>query len=434
MKHLFGLASGRLLSGLLLLAVLALVYSCDNSDRLGLELTPDGERFDYHIDSSSVVIMSTLLQDSLTMERRNPVLIGSAIDDVFGMQKGSLATQLRLTSNNVEFGEGIQLDSVVLLLKYQGYYGDTTTLQNIKVFELSESLFFDSTYYSNLDLSGYYNDNQPIGQKEYSPTPSQDSLTIRLSDEFGLKILEADTSNLVDNVAFLEFLKGIYITTDEVSSNGAIAYFDIAGEKSRVTLYYSNNEDDSLSYEVLINDNCTWVNVYDHDYLNSEAGSFVNDSLYSHELVYLQAMSGLRASVQLQFGDSIMSAAELGIAINKAELIFPVAENYISGNREKPVSLAIFKALEDGTNEFIEDAFLGEAYYDGRYHSEKKAYVFNIARHVQNLLSPVADNRLENSGLFLVVNDARTTANGLVLKNGVDGSGAKLNITYTTIK
>ncbi|MCK5822168.1 MAG: hypothetical protein KAH17_09780, partial [Bacteroidales bacterium] len=101
--------------------------------------------------------------------------------------------------------------------------------------------------------------------------------------------------------------------------------------------------------------------------------------------------------------------------------------------REKPPTLAVFGANEDGTNAFIDDIFLGEIYYDGTYHEEEEGYIFNISRHVQNLLNPDLDNRLENSGLFLVINEARVSAGNLVLKNGDPLSGVSLIITYTLI-
>ena len=433
MNRYLGLVLSRLLYGGLLFFMVAGFYSCDNSDQLGLEITPPGERFAYHIDSSSIISMETLRQDSLTSEKRSAILLGSITDDVFGSHQSSFLTQLRLSSNDVDFGENIQLDSAILLLKYHGYYGDTTSLQNIQVFEMTDDLTFDSTYYSNLNLETYYDADQPIAEKEYYPTPGADSLTIRLDDQIGLKILEADTSHLKENSTFLEYFKGLYLKTDPLTSGGAMTYFNFAGGQSRMLLYYSNSEEDSLSYEVVINSNCTWVNIFDHEYEGSEAGAVINDSINTHELVYLQAMSGLRSGISIDFSDSIMLMAEKGIAINKAELVFPVTMDYVNDYREKPPTLAVFGANEDGTNAFIDDIFLGEIYYDGTYHEEEEGYIFNISRHVQNLLNPDLDNRLENSGLFLVINEARVSAGNLVLKNGDPLSGVSLIITYTLI-
>lgn len=433
MKRHLGLVLSRLLCGGLLFFAVAGFYSCDDSDQLGLEITPPGERFAYHIDSNALISMETLRQDSLTSEKRSAILLGSIADDVFGSHQSSFLTQLRLSSQDVDFGDEIQLDSAILLLKYHGYYGDTSSLQNLRVYEMTDDLIFDSTYYSNLSLETYFDANQPVAEKSYYPTPGADSLTIRIDDQIGLKILEADTSHLKDNSSFLEYFKGLYLKSDPVLSGGAMIYFNLAGGQSRLILYYSNNEEDSLSYEVVVNSNCTWVNIFDHEYEGSEAGAVLNDSINTHELVYIQAMSGLRAGFSIEFSDSIMLMADKGIAINKAELIFPVKQDYLNDYHEKPATLAVFGANEDGTNAFIDDIFLGESYYDGSYHQEEKGFIFNISRHVQNLLNPDVNNRLENSGLYLVINDARVSASNLVLKNGDPLSGVRLIITYTLI-
>lgn len=433
MKSRTGLAYHKLLSGGLFLMILVGIFSCDNSEKLGLEVTPPGERFAYHIDSGAQVWMQTLRQDSLTTEKRSAVLLGAINDPVFGQHQSSFLTQLRLSSNDVDFGQNIQVDSAVLILKYHGYYGDTTHQQKVRVFEMKDDLIFDSTYYSNLDRSTFFDPALVVAEKSYFPTPGADSLSIAIDHSIAQKILEADTSNLKDNTAFLNYFKGLYLQSESVNAAGSLSYFNLAGGKSKMVLYYSNSEEDSLSYELVINENCTWVNLFDHNYTNSEVAPYINDSIETHNLVYIQAMSGLRAGIRIDFSDSILAMADLGIAINKAELVFPIAPEYVSDYRQKPLTLAVFGAALDGTNEFIDDIFLGESYYDGSYHPDKDSYVFNIARHIQNILNPDLGKRKENRGLFLVINDSRVSANSLVLKNGNQEEGVKLIITYTLI-
>ncbi len=418
---------------ILIALALFLIPSCQESDELGLEVTREGERFTYRTDSSTRIMMATLRQDSLTAEKRSAVLLGHLENQVFGKSSASFLTQLRLSSNEVAFGDQIELDSAILILKYQSYYGDTTSMQHIKVYEMTDDLVYDSTYYSNLDLSSYYDPNAVIGELSYQPEPNQDSLAIFLNESIGLKILNADTSNLTNNAAFLEYFKGLYIEASVDQGPGAMIYFDLAGGTSRLSLFYSNAQQDSLQYDVLINTNATWVNLFRHDYAGSELAAQIVDTLYDQKSVYLQAMSGLRAGIKIEFSDSLLSAADEGIAINKAELIFPVAAEYSDDLFTKPSGLSIFGAKADGTNEFIDDLFLGEAYYGGAYSAEDQAFVFNVARHVQHILDPDPTRRLENLGLFLVVNDARVTANQVVLRNHDPVDMPRLIITYTLI-
>ncbi|MBT3242977.1 MAG: DUF4270 domain-containing protein [Bacteroidetes bacterium] len=428
-----GVGLSGLFYGAVMVIGLSTLVSCENSDQLGLEITPPGERFAYHIDSVTSIRMSTIRQDSLTSDKRSAVLLGATQNESFGSTKASFMSQLRLSSNDVDFGDDIKLDSVILFLKYLNYYGDTSLVHNLRIYELTDDLYFDSTYYSNHDISNFYDPANTIAEISYTPRPSLDSLAITLDESIGLKILEADTANLDNNTVFLEYFKGLYFEADVAGSPGAMIYYNLAGGESRMSLYYSNAEDDSLKYDVLINTNCTWVNLYEHDYSQSEVSEVLTDTLYDNDIVYAQAMAGLRASVQIEFSDSLLAMADLGIAINKAELIFPIKEEYNSEVFTKPVSLSVFGSKTDGTNEFIDDILLGQAYYGGSFKEDKNAYVFNIARHVQRILDPSPDDRLTNNGLFLVVNNARVSGNHVALDNSQSETGAHLIITYTVI-
>jgi hypothetical protein len=70
---------------------------------------------------------------------------------ILAAHKVPFTPQIRLPENNLNFS-AVKLDSIVLTLKYQNktaFYGNTATTQTIKVYELSNSLYIDSVYYSN---------------------------------------------------------------------------------------------------------------------------------------------------------------------------------------------------------------------------------------------------------------------------------------------
>lgn len=408
-------------------------WACENDNQIGLDITPPGERFMYKTDSSSVIKVNTLRQDSLTSEKRERSLLGAMNDPVFGKSGAGILTQLRLSSYEVDFGNEPHLDSVVLIMKYDNGYGDTTDIQRVKVYELADSLYFDSTYYSNIDVSRFYSESDILADYEYYPTPTADSLQIRLDDRIGSKILQADENALLSNDGFLNYFKGLYLTAMPTEEDGSISYFDLGGGESKMVIYYQNSEEDSLDFEIVINSNCAYLNTFWHDYTGSEAGMVINDSTQNFGNVYIQAMAGLRAHLMIEFSDSIMKYADQGIAINKAELIIPANPNYITQYKSNPGSIQIFNANPDGTNEFIGDIFVSEDYYGGFFEKGSETYSFNIARYLQNLLDPEPDFRQENTGMFIVVKDARISANQLVLKNDPEGERIRLNITFTVI-
>jgi len=420
---------------LVIMAAGAVYFSgCDNSDQLGLEITPPGERFQYKIDSSTRLTAVTLRQDSLSSERRASVLLGSMNDPVFGRTQASFMTQLRLSTNKVDFGENVVLDSVQLLLKYKSAYGDTLQLQKMRVYELTQPLYYDSAYYSNLNPEGWYDEANPAGALDFYPTPGADSLLVTLNEWVGYKILQADTSHLADNTAFLEFVNGLYVTTEAADASGSISYFNLSGGKSRMIIYYHNEAEDSLSYEVLINSNCTWVGLFDHDYVGAEVAPLINDSSAYNDLLYLQTMAGLRGHLNFEFNDSLLAVVDGGVAINKAELVLPVDPATGSDLYKVPPALRVFGVNSDGTNSFIGDILLGDEYHGGYYNSDRNAYFFNVTVFIQNLLHPDPAFRADNTGLFLTINDDRITANRVALLNGRHPEGMHLIITYTIIR
>ena len=421
--------------GLLSASLLFLSFSgCTNSEEIGLNLTPPGDRFHFIVDSTAVISASTLRQDSLTSEKRTSSLLGCMNDPVFGRSTANLLAQLRLSSNEVDFGVNPRIDSAMLLLKYQDYYGDTTQLQGMRIYELTQNLFFDSTYYSNLNMTGFYNPAETVADFSYYPRPGQDSLMIRLSDELGNKLVNTDTANLSDNTAWLAFFKGLYFESQPVGQGGSIVYFNLTGGKSRLTLYYHNDGNDSLKYEVVINSNSSWVNLFSHNYSGTPIAGLINDSTGTFPEVYVQAMAGLRSRLKLEIPPAILAKINDGITINKAELILTIPDDPTAGAFGRPKSLRIFRVGASGKNEFIDDLLLGEAYYGGTFSSKTSTYRFNIGRHLQNILHPDPDQRMANNGLFLVITEERTTGNRLVLKNGTENGGMKLVITYTPLK
>jgi hypothetical protein len=407
--------------------VILLLSGCRNDEDLGFNLNPAGERFRFRIDTSSTVSAVTLRQDSVTSERREVVMVGCINDPLFGRSTASLLTQIRLSSNDVNFGEGVQVDSIVMLLKYHTYYGDTTTPQRIRIYEMLEDIYPDTTYYSNLNVEPFYDPASPVADFTYLPQPKKDSLLIRLSDDLGMKILTADTSHLANQTTFQEFFKGLYLQAQPTDDNGSIVYFNLGGGKSRVTLYYHNAQHDSLKYELVINTNGTWVGLFDHDYDGSPVQPHINDTNSTHNQFYLQAMAGLRGYLKINLSDTITSLIDSGIAINKAELIFK-SDDSDPGIYSKPKTLRVFAATRNRTNEYINDLALGESYYGGILRTNGE-YRFNIGRYLQDITYPLATMRRENNGLLLVLSDERISANRLILNS----KEVKLVITYTPL-
>ncbi len=444
-----------------------ILYSCKEPDQIGLEQIK-GEKLGVDIidipgiipgtKDSIYLLAHSVKEESVKTNKLTLNLLGSILDPVFGSTTASIYTQIQLSTNNVNLGNAPGLDSLVLRLAYKSYYGDITTSQNVNVYELSSGLSTDSTYYS-------YNDNTKnnkaahystiIGSKtNFVPRPNdtvkvngvkiEPHLRITITDlEFIKKIFEASgTSNLANNANFVNFIKGLYITADPVSSNGAIMYFDMYSAITGLTLYYNNTINDTVkhsSYNFTINSNCVIFNSYNHDYSASTQPQFLKqlinspqDTILGNQALYLQAMGGVKTKILFP---GIMKLKNNGnIAINKAELIIranltdPTNATYTS-----PPQLVLLRSTSSGTLILPPDILQGANYFGGIYDSQKKEYRFRLTFYIQDLLN---GNIKGDKGLYLSVDGASYNAQRIVL-NGIKPTetsrNLKLQITYTNL-
>ena len=425
---------------------LSVLTSCRNSPSvLGVEVLPDQTNLQVHYIVWDSVYGYSVKEDSVRTDYLPTNLVGSMFDSTFGVTNAGVATQFVLSSNGVSFGENPQLDSLILEIRYGGnLFGDSTTIQTLHIYELSQDIFFDSAYYSNYNFQTYdidYADMQFIPAPNDSTIVGNDTLppTLRVNlsavnPELAEKILNADTADLSDNESFINLFKGLYIETEQVTAGGAL--FDInLTQGSRLVLYYSNDEYDSLYYNFFVAATASpRINTYSHDYsLADEAFKqqvLQGDTLLGHQQFYVQGASGVKTIINLP--DLIDHDSLIGydhIAINEAKLFLPG----LGKSKYPPGKLALVRRLADGSYEPMEDEHEGEAYFGGEYQEGSNLYMYRITRYVQKLIS---DTTYENNGLYLFVSGASYKPNSFVFKgnqNGEEFSGTRLEIIYTIV-
>ena len=115
--------------------------SCSKTtEQIGNGLLPSGDNIGVFYTDSVVMTCHSETIDSMTTKGMTTVLLGSMMDPVMGLTNANIYTQLHLSSTHQYFGSNPVIDSVVLQLCVNGYYGDTTTLQTVHVYELADSL------------------------------------------------------------------------------------------------------------------------------------------------------------------------------------------------------------------------------------------------------------------------------------------------------
>lgn len=432
-------------SGLLALLIFGLITACNKkADQVGLGLQPASQELSVVFDNSSGLIAYSIREDSVRTDANaiKTGMVGSMLDPVFGRTHAQIYSQFRLSENGHNFGEGAQLDSLILSLAYSSFYGDTMTQQTVRVYELNVDMDPDTTYYSNQSLSDY---GTEIAAYTFMPRPAdtlyidsvaqQPQLRIPLSSDFAQKLIDADDAVYDDNEAWLEFMKGLRITADQAGGDGGIMLFDMLESATVLTIYYrSADNEDTLSFEFLSNSNCARFTAFDHnDYLEASSGLKAQiidgDTSGGNEIFYLQAMGGVKA--QLRLPDIQNFFADGPVSINEAKLIFNIYDD--GTDLAAPPQLGLAMVDEEGDYLPVADANEVASYYGGYLSENKDSYFFRISQHVQQILTGATPNY----PLVLLVQGASFRANRIVLNgpealiNGDDRM--MLEVTYTRL-
>lgn len=436
----------RIWFSLIIIMASAFQHSCKKEpSSLGLGLQPPGDALNViYSDTTSITAYSQFV-DSVRTDETTTNLLGSFLDPVFGLSTASFYAQYRLSNTAISFGTNPVMDSLVVSLYYAGIYGDSNAVLTVKVYEMDELINIDSNYYSNQSaaikstllashtFTPNLEDSVIVGSDTLVP-----HLRFNLSDlttELGEKLLSASEDDLNTNDNFLKYFNGLYFTAEAATSGGAIVSFSLLSTISRMTIYYSNDENDSLRFDYFVNANSARFGHFDHDYS-------LGDPLFKAQLIdgdttlglnqcYLQSMAGVKTFIKFPNLDNYYDDGR--VAINEARLFLTVAEEDAWVN--PPVVLTLVRSDGAGGYILLEDQFEGLDYFGGIYDGDKKQYWFRITKSIQSILK----SELPNNGFEIFISGGSLNADRLLLAGTSPGgdippeSRMKLVITYTML-
>jgi len=409
---------------------LLLIFSCTDPNLIGLEVQPPSDGITITLSSAKNNLkLSTILEDSLRSDETSTILLGHMpYDYIFGESSADFATQFQLPFNNIDVGNSDTLivDSVVLSLSYAGSYGNNDAL-NIQVYKLTESIFKDSSYYSNQELN-YDLNNLNTSPIRYINT--EDSVLVRgemkaphlqlkLDESLGQILLGASgTIHLEDNTQFVEFFKGLYLKASDVSfTGGSIIYFNPFAANTKLTVYYHSINSDSLSLDFSISADAARVNLF-----NEKDITQLVQQADTSQNTYIQSMASYKTVVEIQNLDSIKTVFKHK-AINKVNLNFEL-DSTDTTDYAPHYRMYLVRVDKEGKDYFLTDYITeGEEHFGGKLENGK--YSFNITRYFHQLLN----NEEYTNKLYLVSAGGAVNANRtILLKNKVS-----FNIIYTEL-
>jgi hypothetical protein len=426
------------LAAVFLLGIVVLGSSCKRPEQnIGLELQPEEDLLSVLIVDTVTVLASTLREDSLRSDELSRQLAGNYIDPIFGSTATSFFSHIRLSSNNVDFGtvEDLEVDSIVLALRYGGEFFGGANSQEFSVHEITSDLHFDSAYYTNQLLEydpanlvanpGEILDVHPGSYVHVGEDSLPPQLRIHLDPALAQRFLDVSgESELSDNEAFIEFFKGIYVKS--VSADAGTIQFDLRDVFSKMTMYYRNVvEEDTTSFDFVLSALCGRFSHISHRYSHEAFEFSMSDSVAAGDIgqhTYVQSGAGLKTKLDFPFIRNLEQFD--GISLGRAELIIPVRDSE-SSRYPKQDQLFLRSLNADGNLVVLPDEVTFNFDIGGAYNSIEGYYKFNITRYIQELIN---GDRPQN-GLTVVSNNG-SISNRRVVLNGPSKSDILISFSF----
>lgn len=400
----------------LVAAFFTLLYTtagCNEATILGNELIP-GKDFVNGEDTTitGIITHNIWKTDSAVFTGRgnyNKILGSITNDPLFGRAHAFVYTQMSLPSNAYSFpGSGHKLDSVVLSLGYDGYFGDSMSTQTFRVYRMKEPNFrVDSNYRYYQALA--YDAGELLGTATVIPLGIKDSISvygvkegpqvrIRLSNAFGNQLLQqTSTTGFTNDSTFRAFLKGFAIVPDtSLSTNHNMLYLDMTLPETHLTVFYSNTENDSLRTSFGFGGAAAHANYFVRNPAGSQAAQYLNtNNPAGDSLLFLTDAPGMFTKITIpnleNFPNSVINKAELVVTeittgpgdLNNiySEPDYLFLQQYVNGDTTRPV-------IDYGNPQNPNQPYFGgEKTEVANFGGVKVAqYKFNIARFMQFLL------------------------------------------------
>lgn len=419
------------ISGLFLFLTVFFSSCDDEANFLGRDILPSGDDITTSYTEDTEISVNTVSSKPVVTSANPQMLLGSYEDEIFGRSRADILTNLEVIRREIE--TDFIIDSLVLSLEFSGFLGDSLYRQNLRVYELTDSLQSDTLFYSDFPAEGMYDNTRILAEANVLATDTL--LHFHLSDpDLISRFEEVNDSVFNSQEGFDLFFYGFYITTDSVSSpGGAFKYLDLSSSNTKFSMYYHLVDSvDTEELQMRVGELTPKVNRFMHNYQPGRVSGYINQDGTEDSLIYLSAMGGVNTKISFPGIEEWLDKKP--IAINKAELVLSAEDTVYSGlsTFNYPGSLALYSYDENDNYQFIYDYRVDNSgdrgFYDGNYDSQTNTYRFNIGVHLQSYIQ----GDIDDLNLILLSSQSSLTANRVVLK-GPDAqtNKMKLQISYT---
>lgn len=404
-------------------SLLLIISSCrkiNEATDLGDEIIPgvDGvNTFDTTLTVETYDTIFNPLKDSVRVGRGNDHILGNITNDpFFGKTNARIFLELKPEFYKWNFSgiykkDSLFLDSVVMVLGWNGTYGDTLAQQRVRVWEMDPSSYFKIDSFYTL-REKYFDHTTQLGAKVFFPYQLKDSikafqdttagqLRIKLDNSFGRRLLDYDTTNAYgSDSAFKVNFKGFEIDIDPSFGNpNALMAFGIqSNPKTKLAIYYKyqvNGQIDTAVSYFLFTGSSARHNHIERNFAGTPLAS-ASATPGQDDLVYLINAPGSYATVKVPALRNLSNRV-----VNRAELIVEQVYDPIDMTFTLPEALMLdvydstlgaykytpydFSPDPSGIIDPIYGSY-GRNTVDGAG-NPIRIWKFNITRYVQNVLT-----------------------------------------------
>jgi len=317
----------------LTLGLALLLFACEDPGTIGIET--EGDNLNFRVFYKKFVLPATLIQsDSILTSSSGSLLVGRQSDANFGEIIATSYSEVWLNTAAIVDPSSVY-DSLILQFKYDYVYGeDIESFNNVKVYQLEETLVRLDPYYSfsSLEFS-----DEPIGETtfQYITETIDDSQTVRfdttlripLSDALGQewmdKMLDENDTTFDSNFNFIDYFNGIALRAGD--SYETISGFNIIDARTTLNLFYHFTNADSeidnrnISFSL---DNAGHFHQLEVDRSGSpisEVTEFNTEYTASNNMLYVQSGTGLVTKIDFSEFRNFTDTIE-ALIINRADL------------------------------------------------------------------------------------------------------------------
>jgi hypothetical protein len=407
------------LSFIAIVAMVAIVFSAcrkiNESTELGGGLIPPVDNINTFETYLDVVADNKLFQDTTKVYFSDNLALGHISNDPeFGMTHAD--AYFNISSSFYPFypfinKDSVEIDSVVLSLSYNNYYGDTNSSQTLRVYEIDQNAGFNDTTLYKYDHPDFLVGPQ-LGSKTFQVKNLKDSILqirkkdttkvanvirITLPNSLGARLAGYDTTGSPNggyrnDTAFKKLFRGLAIKAD--GSGNALTYFSPSDRTNTKLIVYfrvtKNGLKDTTSTE-FYHTTLGQANIIRRQAFNGWA-NYLGNGLPNDDNIYLQSFPGSYASLKIPALDTFKNAV-----IHRAELIaYPLRSNQ-DAIFVQPLGLFLDRVTNTADTAFTFDVDMDVqgSGFDFTYNysgfggglKSDSTYRFTLSKHVQDIIT-----------------------------------------------